>query len=82
MKLQDEIMQMIIERASQIFKKDPAELNENTRFKEDLKAKSVNMVQIVTMLEAAYDVQVNYMQVKRKETFGEIAEYVAELCGG
>jgi acyl carrier protein len=82
MELQDEILEMIIDKAAQIFKKAPAELNADTHFVNDLKAKSVNVVQIITMLEAEYDVQVNYMQVKRKETMGEVAEYVAELCGG
>ena len=82
MELRDEILEMIIEKAAQIFKKDPAELNENVHFINDLKAKSVNMVQIITMLEAEFDVQVNFMQVKRKETMGEVADYVTELCGG
>ena len=82
MELQDEILEMIVDKAAQIFKKDPSELNADTHFVNDLKAKSVNMVQIITMLEAEYDVQVNFMQVKRKETMGEVAEYVAELCGG
>ncbi|MBT8338489.1 MAG: acyl carrier protein [Desulfatitalea sp.] len=75
-------MDMIIQRAAMIFKKDPAELDENVHFINDLNAKSVNVVQIITMIEAEYDVQVNYMQVRRKETIGEVADYVAELCGG
>ena len=82
MELKEEIMQKIIERAALVFKKDPGELNANTNFIEDLKAKSVNMVQIIAVLEAEYDVQINYMEVRRKKTIGEMAEYVAQLCGG
>jgi acyl carrier protein len=81
MELREEITQKIIERASVVFKKDPSELNADTNFIEDLKAKSVNMVQIIAVLEAEYDVQINYMEVRRKKTIGEMADYVAQLCG-
>jgi acyl carrier protein len=49
---------------------------------EDLKAKSVNLVQIIAILEDAYDVQINFMEFRRKKTLGEAAEFVAQLCGG
>ncbi len=82
MELKDEILEKIIERTAQVFKKEPADLSGDTRFKEDLNAKSVNVVQIITTLEADYDVQVNYMKLRRKETLGEAAEFVAELIEG
>ena len=42
MELKEEILQKIIERASQIFKKPLEEFTGETRFVDDLKAKSVN----------------------------------------
>jgi len=82
MELEDEILEKIVQRTAQVFKKDPAELSADTRFVEDLRAKSVNFVQITAILEDAYDVQINFMQFRRKKTLGEAAEFVAQLCGG
>jgi acyl carrier protein len=82
MALKDEILDKIIERTAQVFKKDPGELSADTRFVEDLKAKSVNYVQIIAILEDAFDVQINFMKFRRKKTLGEAAEFVAQLCGG
>jgi acyl carrier protein len=82
MALKDEILEKIIERTAQVFKKDPGELSADTRFVEDLKAKSVNYVQIIAILEDAFDVQINFMQLRRRKTLGEAAEFVTQLCGG
>jgi acyl carrier protein len=82
MALKDETLDKIIERTAQVFKKDPGELSADTRFAEDLKAKSVNYVQIIAILEDAFDVQINFMKFRRKKTLGEAAEFVAQLCGG
>ena len=82
MELKDEILDKIIQRTAQVFKKEPGELSADTRFVEDLKAKSANIVQIVAILEDAFDVQINFMQFRRNKTLGEAAEFVAQLCGG
>jgi acyl carrier protein len=82
MELKDEILEKIIQRAAVVFKRDPGELSADSTFVEDLKAKSVNYVQIIAILEDAYDVQINFMQFRRKKTLGEAAEFVAQLCGG
>jgi acyl carrier protein len=58
-------------------KKDPGELSPDTRWVEDLKAKSVNYVQVIAVLEAEFDVQINFMEFRRKKTLGEAA-----LVGG
>jgi acyl carrier protein len=81
MAIRDEILEKIIQRAAELFKKDKSELNADTKFVEDLKAKSVNLVQIIAVLEAEFDVEVNFMEFRRKKTIGEAAEFVAELCG-
>jgi acyl carrier protein len=81
MELKDEILEKIIERASQIFKKDRGELNADTRFVEDLAAKSVNYVQIITILADTFDADIPFMEFRRKKTLGEAAGYVASLLG-
>ena len=62
-----------------IFEKNPEELNENTRFVEDLGAKSGNITQITTFLEDEYDIEIAFMKFRRKKTVGEAAEFVEEL---
>jgi acyl carrier protein len=81
MELKDEILEKIIERAAALFGKDPGELSAETRWVEDLGAKSVNYVQVISVLEDEYDVQINFMELRRKNTLGEAAEFVAQLCG-
>ena len=82
MGLQDEILGEIIKRAAEVFKKEPGELSAQTTFVDDLKAKSVNYVQIITVLEDIFDVQINFMEFRRKKSLGEAAQFVAGLCGG
>jgi acyl carrier protein len=82
MGLRDEILDKIIQRTAEVFKKDTGELSADTRFIEDLKAKSVNFVQIIAILEDAFDVQINFMEFRRRKTLGEAAEFVTQLCGG
>ena len=81
MELKEEILGHIIQRAAEMFRKDPSELDSDTRWVEDLEAKSVNYVQVITILADIYDVEINFMEFRRKKTFGESAEFVTELCG-
>jgi acyl carrier protein len=75
----EEVEAKIIERAAQVFGKDAKELSSATRWTEDLQAKSGNLTQITTFLEDEFDVEVPFMQFRRKPTIGEAAEYVSEL---
>lgn len=82
MELRDQILEKIIQRASELFKKSPSALSGNTKFVEDLRAKSVNYVQIITVLMDEFDVEIPFMDFRRKKTLGEAAEFVAGLLGG
>ncbi|MBI5584477.1 MAG: acyl carrier protein [Deltaproteobacteria bacterium] len=80
--MKEEILEKIIQRAAELFKKDPGEFTADTNFAEDLKIKSANFVQIIAVLEDAFDVEIPFMEFRRKKTLGEAAEYVADLLGG
>ena len=82
MELKDQILESMIRRAAEVFKKDPGELSAGTDFVADLKAKSVNYVQIITVLADEFDVEIPFMEFRRKKTFGEAADYVAGLLEG
>ncbi len=80
MELKDQILEKMIQRAAAVFKKDPAELSAATEFVTDLKAKSVNYVQIITVIGDEFDVEIPFMEFRRKKTLGEAAEFVARIC--
>ena len=79
MEIKEEAVQVLIKKAASLFGLDPETLSENTRFEEDLHCKSVNYVQLSAALEDEFDVEVPYMEFKRKQTFGEAGEYIASL---
>ena len=74
-----EIVQKIIARVSEIFGKQESELGESTRFVEDLGAKSGNLTQITTFLEDEFDIEIPFMEFRRKATVGEAAGYILSL---
>ena len=81
MSFRDEVIELLINTVTDLLGVDPASLNENTRFKEDLGCKSSNIVQITVALEDEYDVEVPFMAFNRCATFGDAADYMSELTG-
>ena len=80
--MKEQILEKMIARAAEVFKIDAAKLNGKTHFKNDLKAKSANIVQITTYLEDEYDIEVPYMEFNRKPTFEDAAEFIELLIEG
>ena len=81
MELRKEILEVMIKRVADVMKKDPSELNEGSSF-EELGFKSGNYVQVTTVLEDEFEVEIPYMDFKKRKTFGEAAAYVEELIEG
>lgn len=81
MELREEILEKLIERAAAILNKEASEFSEETIFA-DLALKSVNYSQIITVLEDEFDVEVPFMDFKRKKTFGEAADYIQQIIEG
>jgi len=75
----EQVVQKIIARLCEIFGKQESELGEETRFVEDLGAKSGNLTQITTFLEDEFEVEIPFMEFRRKATVGAAAEYVLTL---
>jgi len=78
--MKDEILEMIIKKAADIYKTDANLYTADTRFEEDYHAKSMDLVKIIGVLEDEYGLDINFMEFRRKKTFGEAAEYVAGLA--
>lgn len=79
MKLREEIIEKMKERLSTIL--GVSDCTEETTF-ESLGMKSVNYSQLTTVLEDEFDVEVPYMDFKRKLTIGSAADYIVELVEG
>ena len=81
MSIREEVIEALCKKAADIFGVDAAALGPDTRFEEDLHAKSVNIVQFSAVLEDIYEVEVPFMEFKKKATFGEAADYIAGMFG-
>jgi acyl carrier protein len=56
------------------------ELRESTEFIADLGAKSVNFVRIIGALEDEFELEIPFMEFRRKKTIGEAVDYIVQLC--
>ncbi len=74
----NEYLEFVINAAKKVFTRE--DITAQTRFKEDLNAKSLSIAQLMNALEDEYDVEVPYMEFKRKTTIAEAAKYVEELA--
>lgn len=79
MELREEAIEMIKERLTVIL--GAGEYKEETTF-EELKMKSVNYSQLTTALEDEFDVEIPFMDFKRKPTIAAAADYIVELVEG
>ena len=63
---------------ARFFLKEPESLTVETDMVNDLGARSVVIMQIMSAIEDEYDITLNFMQFKRQKTIGEIVAYVQE----
>ncbi len=73
---QAEVVDILKEKAADIFGVNASTLDENTSFVDDLHCKSVNIVQFASALEDEYEVEVPYMQLNKCKTFLDAAKFV------
>lgn len=76
MTIREEAIEVLCKKAAALFGVDAASLGEGTAFVEDLNCKSTNIVQFSAALEDAFDIEVPFMELKRKKTFGEAADWI------
>ncbi len=76
-----EILAALMSRTASVADVDESTISEATVFA-DLKLKSVDLTQITTYLEDECDVEIPFMEFKRKETIGDAADFIVELIEG
>jgi acyl carrier protein len=73
----DEVLERIRAHLSAELKIDPARIREDTRFKEDLEADSLDLVELVMELEDSYGIRIPDEEAVKILTVGQAADYVA-----
>jgi acyl carrier protein len=74
----DEVMTLVREHLAEELEVDTGEIGEQTRFKEDLDADSLDLYELVMELEDRYGVAVSEQQAARIKTVGDAVAFVLE----
>jgi acyl carrier protein len=74
----DEVMDKVREHLAAELEVDPARIGEDTRFRDDLDADSLDLYELVMELEDTYGIRVSEEDAARIETVGQAVDFVLE----
>jgi acyl carrier protein len=72
----DEVLELVRSHLAEELEVDVAKISEQTRFKEDLDADSLDLYELVMELEDRYAVAISEQQAAQIETVGDAVEFV------
>ena len=73
----DQVLQLIREHLAAELEIDPGSIHPQTRFKEDLEADSLDLVELVMELEDRYGIRIPDEEAAKILTVGQAADFVA-----
>lgn len=74
----DEVFSLVRDHLAEELEVDPDRIGEETRFKEDLDADSLDLYELVMELEDRYGISVSEQQAAEIETVGDAVSFVME----
>jgi acyl carrier protein len=74
----DDVLKLVREHLAEELELDPARISEETRFKEDLDADSLDLYELVMELEDRYGISVSEEQAARIKTVGDAVAFALE----
>ena len=74
----DEVFHLVRDHLAEELEVDPGRIAEETRFKQDLEADSLDLYELVMELEDRYGISVPEEQAARIETVGDAVSFVVE----
>jgi acyl carrier protein len=81
MRSRDEVFTLIRAHLAEELDVDPSQIEEGTRFKEDLEADSLDLYTLVQELEDTYSVQIPDERAAEILTVGQAADFVISQIG-
>lgn len=72
----EEVLTLVREHLAEELEVDAAEIGEQTRFKEDLDADSLDLYELVMEIEDRYGISVSEEQASKIATVGDAVEFV------
>ena len=73
-----EVFELVRRHLAEELEVDPGKISEQTRFKQDLDADSLDLYELVMELEDNYGISVSEEQAARIETVGDAVAFVVE----
>ena len=73
----DQVLQLIREHLSKELEVDIDRVQEDTRFREDLEADSLDLVELTMELEDSYGIRIPDEEAVKIKTVGQAADFVA-----
>jgi acyl carrier protein len=74
----EEVFSLVRDHLAEELEVDPGRIGDQTRFKEDLDADSLDLYELVMELEDRYGISISEEQASRIETVGDAVDFVLQ----
>lgn len=69
----------VFQAVAKVFRKDIGEIHRETRFVEDLFSKSLNVIELIAVLENEFNIEIPMHEARKNKTVGEAVQMVERL---